>query len=106
SLMPATSRSSPALEPVKAGGASVPVGSPTGVTDSARRQPSTPAASRTSEQGRRAKDMTVSPPPNAEFTCRHLLQHLRLTISWAGGGQVQQLIQHCFRVRRRALYLG
>ncbi len=61
SLMPATSRSSPAFEPLKAEGTTVLVGSSTGVTGSTRWQPSTPDASRTSEQSRLAKDMTRSP---------------------------------------------
>jgi len=69
-LMPATSRCSPAFEPLKADGTTVAVGSSAGVTDSTRWQPSTPDASKTSEQSGLAKGMTISAQPQAVF---HLL---------------------------------
>src|SRR5262245_5010290 len=66
SLMPATSRSSPAFEPLKAGGTIVLVGPSPRDTDSTCMQTRTPDASRASEQSRLAKDITISPQSNAQ----------------------------------------
>src|SRR5690242_6016557 len=65
SLMPAMSRSSPEFEPLKAEASDVRLESPTDIADSTPPQPRRPHASRTNEQMRLTKDMTVSLLPNA-----------------------------------------